>query len=60
MKNTLVIVAFASMFVSLVLRLVWPQVEFLAGLSLALQVAGIVLLVIYIVGYVRDRARSRA
>jgi hypothetical protein len=60
MKNTLVVVALTSMFVSLVLRLVWPQVEFLAGLSLALQIAGIILLVIYIAGYVRGRARSRA
>jgi hypothetical protein len=60
MKSKLVVVALASMFVSLLLRLVWPQVEFLAGLSLALQIAGIVLLVIYVVGYVYDRARSRA
>ncbi|WP_285036211.1 hypothetical protein [Plantibacter sp. ME-Dv--P-095] len=60
MKNTLVVVALTSMFVSLVLRLVWPQVEFLAGLSLALQISGIILLVIYIAGYARGRARSRA
>ncbi|MBF4514072.1 hypothetical protein ITJ66_16425 [Plantibacter sp. VKM Ac-2885] len=60
MKNTLVVVALTSMFVSLVLRLVWPQVEFLAGLSLALQIGGIILLVIYIAGYARGRARSRA
>jgi len=61
MKNrTLVVVAFASMFVSLLLRLAGPAPEFVAGLSLALQVAGIVILAVYIAGYLRDRVRARA
>jgi hypothetical protein len=61
MKNrSLVVVAFGALFVSLLLRLIWPSQEFLAGLSLALQLSGIVILGIYIVGYFRDRARARA
>jgi hypothetical protein len=60
MKNrSLVVVAFSALFVSLLLRLIWPSHEFLAGLSLALQLSGIVILGIYIVGYFRDRARAR-
>jgi hypothetical protein len=59
MKNRpLVLVAFASMLVSLLLRLAQPEAQFLVGLSLALQVAGIVILAVYIVGYFRDRSRS--
>jgi hypothetical protein len=60
MKNrSLVVVAFGALFVSLLLRLIWPSQEFLAGLSLALQLSGIVILGVYIVGYFRDRARAR-
>ncbi|MBT1546010.1 hypothetical protein [Curtobacterium aurantiacum] len=58
MKNRpLVLVAFASVLASLLLRLV-PDAQFLGGLSLALQIAGIVILAVYIVGYFRDRSRS--
>lgn len=58
MKNRpLVLVAFASMLASLLLRLA-PDAHFLGGLSLALQIAGIVILAVYIVGYFRDRSRS--
>jgi len=58
-NRSLVVVAFGALFVSLLLRLIWPSQEFLAGLSLALQLSGIVILGIYIVGYFRDRARAR-
>jgi len=46
------------MLVSLLLRLVQPDAQFFIGLSLALQVAGILILAVYIVGYFRDRRRS--
>lgn len=58
-NRSLVVVAFGALFVSLLLGLIWPSQEFLAGLSLALQLSGIVILGIYIVGYFRDRARAR-
>jgi hypothetical protein len=48
------------MFISLLLRIFWPSQEFFAGLSLALQLSGIVILGIYIVEYFRDRARARS
>ncbi|WP_156155391.1 hypothetical protein [Curtobacterium flaccumfaciens] len=57
-NRPLVLVAFASMLVSLLLRLVQPDAQFFIGLSLALQVAGILILAVYIVGYFRDRRRS--
>jgi hypothetical protein len=62
MKNrSLVVVAISALFVSLLLRLIWPNQELLAGLSLALQLSGIVILLgIYIVEYFRNRARARA
>jgi hypothetical protein len=61
MKNrSLVVVAISALFVSLLLRLIWPNQELLAGLSLALQLSGIVILGIYIVEYFRNRARARA
>jgi len=61
MKNrSLVVVAFSAMFISLLLQLLWPSQEFLAGLSLALQLSGIVILGIYIVEYFRNRARARS
>jgi hypothetical protein len=58
--RSLVVVAFSAMFISLLLRLIWPDQEFLAGLSLALQLSGIVILRIYIVEYFRNRARARS
>ncbi|KQO79501.1 hypothetical protein ASF17_15090 [Frigoribacterium sp. Leaf263] len=61
MKNrSLVVVALSALFVSLLLRLIWPNQEFLAGLSVALQLSGIVILGIYIVEYFRNRARARS
>jgi hypothetical protein len=61
MKNRpLVVVAISALFVCLLLRLIWPNQELLAGLSLALQLSGIVILGIYIVEYFRNRARARA
>jgi hypothetical protein len=60
--RTLVLVGSAAIFIATVLRLGWPQQEFLAGVSLALQVAGTVVLAVHIVGYLRGRMRrlSRA
>jgi hypothetical protein len=57
--RSLVVVAFSALFVSLLLRLILPSQEFLAGSSLALQLSGIVILGIYIVADFRDRARAR-
>jgi hypothetical protein len=59
-NRSLVVVAFSAMFISLLLRIFWPSQEFFAGLSLALQLSGIVILGIYIVEYFRDRARARS
>jgi hypothetical protein len=57
-NRPLVLVAFASMLVSLLLRLAQPEAQFLVGLSLALQIAGIVILAVSIVRSFRDRSCS--
>ena len=57
--RSLDVVGTVAIFVSTVLRLVWPTKDFLAGLSLALQVGGVVLLLVYVLRYFWKRSASR-
>jgi hypothetical protein len=58
-NRTLVLVGFVAIFVATVLRLGWPQEEFLAGTSLALQLGGTLALAVHITSYIRRRVQSR-
>ncbi|PPG19890.1 hypothetical protein C5C41_15115 [Rathayibacter sp. AY1E9] len=58
MRNrVLFVVGVTAMFVALVLRLVWPAGQFASGFSLALQLSGILLLLVYGVKHFTGRPR---
>jgi hypothetical protein len=61
MKNrVLFVVGVSAIFLALILRLLWPAEEFVLGLSVALHVSGIALLVLYGIRYFSARLNTRA